>query len=78
MTLAHMTLSEFQSLLQGVRLPLETMLTVTFEDEHTALVILKRQKALNAMRKLRGSGNGNLVNALLQERKRERERENRR
>ncbi len=77
MTLAHITLSEFQSLLQGVRLPLETMLTVTFEDEHAALM-LKRQKAVNAMRKLRGSGNGNLVNALLQERKRERERENRR
>ena len=78
MTFAHITLAEFQSLLQVVRLPSETTLTVTFEDEQATLALIKRKKALDAMRKLRGSGNGNLVNALLHERQRERERENRR
>ncbi len=52
MTLAHITLSEFQSLLQGVRLPLETMLTVTFEDEHAALM-LKRHEGTTYSRKVR-------------------------
>lgn len=78
MTFAHITLAEFQSLLQVVRLPSETTLTVTFEDEQATLALLKRKKALDAMKKLRGSGNGNLVNALLHERQRERERENKR
>jgi hypothetical protein len=71
-TLVHITLSEFQSLLRFVTLPSETKVTVTFEDEQSAVTVLKRQKALEAMRKLRGSGNGNLVTALLQERERER------
>ena len=73
-TLTHITLSEFQWLLRGVALPSETKVTVTFEDEQTAVAILRRQKTMDAMRKLRGSGNGKLVTALLHEREQERER----
>ncbi|MCP4696636.1 MAG: hypothetical protein GY862_07285 [Gammaproteobacteria bacterium] len=69
-TLAHITLSEFESLARGVKLPLETRLTVIFEDDQTAVELVKQKKALEAMRRLRGSGNGNLVNVLLQERER--------
>ncbi len=72
-TLSHITLTEFKSLLQGVHLPTETRLTITFEDEHTALELVKRKKALEAMRRLRGSGNGRLVNVLLDERKRDKD-----
>ncbi len=72
-TLSNITLSEFDSLLRGVHLPTETRVTITFEDDHTALELIKRKKALEAMRRLRGSGNGNLVNVLLQERKRDME-----
>ena len=70
-TLAHITLSEFESLVQQVKLPSETRLSVTFEDERAAVEIMKRKKALEAMRKLRGSGNGKLVSVLLQERARD-------
>jgi predicted RNase H-like HicB family nuclease len=49
-------------------MPTKTRLTVTFEDDQSALEILKRKRAIEAMQKLRGSGNGNLVNALLKER----------
>jgi hypothetical protein len=73
-TFAQITLSEFQLLLRGVTLPSETTVIVTFEDEQAAIAIVQRQKALDAMRKLRGSGNGKLVTALLHERERERER----
>ncbi len=67
----NLTLSEFQTLLGNVRLPLETRLTVTFEDSRSGVEILRRKKVADAMRKLRGSGNGNLVNALLKEREEE-------
>jgi len=64
----NLTLSEFQTLLSNVRLPLETRFTVTFEDNRSGIEILRRKKAADAIQKLRGSGNGNLVNALLKER----------
>jgi len=67
-TLTHITLSEFESLVQYAKLSSETRLTVTIEDDRAALEMIKRKKALEAMQKLRGSGNGNLVNVLLQER----------
>lgn len=70
-TLVHITLSEFQTLLRGVQLPRETRLTVTFEDERSAIAIAQRKKAIEAMRKLRGSGNGNLMKVLLQDREQE-------
>lgn len=70
-TLAHITLAEFQTLLRGVQLPIETRLTVTFEDERSEMAIMQQRKALEALRKLRGSGNGNLLRVLLQDRERE-------
>ena len=69
--LAHITLSEFEFLAQNAKIPLDTRLTITIEDERVSLEILKRQKALSAMKKLRGSGNGNLVETLLNERQKD-------
>ncbi|MEK7275227.1 MAG: hypothetical protein AAB296_01655 [Candidatus Desantisbacteria bacterium] len=66
-TVAYTTLSELQSL----NLPLQTRLAITFEDTETALEVLKRQNVIEAMKKLKGSGNGNLVTVLLEERKRD-------
>ena len=70
-TVEHVTLSELQNLLQSLQLPPETRLTVKFEDAQAVEKALKRQKAIEAMKKLKGSGNGNLVNALLAEREKE-------
>jgi len=67
----HVTVSELQDLLQSLKLPPETRLTIKFEDGQAAQKALKRQKAIEAMRKLKGSGNGNLVSALLTEREKE-------
>ena len=64
----NVTLSEFQSLLSRLSLPLETRLTVTFEDERSELEVLRRKKALDALQKLKGSGSGTLNKVLLQER----------
>jgi hypothetical protein len=67
-TLTHITISEFQALIKRSQLSSETRVSITFEDDHTVLELIKRKKIYEAMRKLRGSGNGNLVNVLLQER----------
>ena len=69
--LEHITLSEFESLARCANLPPQTRLTVTVEDDQAALQIVRHQEALEAMRKLRGSGNGRLVRALLEERARD-------
>ncbi len=70
-TLAHITVSEFESLVQTVNLPLDTRMTVTIEDDRAALELVKRQKALAAMQKLKGSGTGHLVEKLLEERQKD-------
>jgi hypothetical protein len=67
MSTVNMTLSELQYFLNHAPLPSETRLTITFDDNKTE-EIQKRKRAIEAMKKLRGSGNGNLVNALLRER----------
>jgi len=67
----HVTLSELQELLQSLQLPPTTRLTVKFEDAQITQKALKRQKAVDAMKKLKGSGNGNLVSALLSEREKD-------
>jgi len=67
-TIEHVTVLELQNLLQSL-LP-ETRLSVRFEDSEVTKNALKRQKALDAMKKLRGSGNGKLLDALLAERER--------
>ncbi len=65
-TLEHVTVLELQNLLQS--LPPETRLSVKFEEPEATKNALKRQKGLDAMKKLRGSGNGKLLEALLAER----------
>ena len=70
-TLENITLSEFRAFINRIKLPAKTRLTVTFEDAPSAAEILKRKRAIEAMQKLRGSGNGNLVNALLNEREKD-------
>ena len=70
-TIEHVTLSELQDLLQSLHLPPDTRLTVKFEDAQTIQRAVKTQKAVAAMKKLKGSGNGNLVIALLAEREKD-------
>ena len=67
-TLEHITISELQSILKEINLPLDTRITISFEDAKAALKVLKRKKAIDAMKKLKGSGTGNLVSVLLTER----------
>jgi hypothetical protein len=69
-TLENITLSEFKALIKHVKLPEKTRLSVTFADDQP-IEIFKRKKATEAMQKLRGSGNGNLVTALLEEREKD-------
>jgi hypothetical protein len=68
----NLTLSEFNAILSNIKIPQETRLTITFEDDKSGIEIFRRKKAVDAMRKLKGSGNGNLVNALLNEREKDR------
>jgi hypothetical protein len=69
-TAIDITLSEFQFFLKHLELPSETRLRIIFED-NAASEMLKRKRAIESMRKLRGSGNGNLLNALLREREKD-------
>lgn len=70
-TLENITLSEFKTLISHVKLPAKTRLSVTFADHQSAIETFKRKRATEAMQKLRGSGNGNLVTALLEEREKD-------
>ena len=70
-TLEHITLSELQSILKDIRLPLDTRITISFDDAKAALKVLRRKKAIDAMQKLKGSGTGNLVSVLLKERQKD-------
>ncbi|MFQ5709344.1 MAG: hypothetical protein ACE5HO_17945 [bacterium] len=70
-TLSSITLSELKSLLRSLKLPSDTKLSVTFEDEQANAEILKRKTAISAMKKLKGSGNGKLVSVLLKERQKD-------
>jgi len=67
----HVTFSELEDLLRSLQLPPDTRLTVQFEDAQAMQKVLKRKKAIEAMKKLKGSGNGNLVTALLSEREKD-------
>lgn len=67
----HVTVAELQDLLQSLKLPPNTRLTIEFEDGQAVQKALKRQKAIEAMKELKGSGNGNLVTALLTEREKD-------
>ena len=70
-TIEHVTLSELQDVLQTLQLPPDTRVTVKFEDTQAVQKAVRRQKAIEAMQKLKGSGNGHLVAALLAEREKE-------
>ena len=70
-TIEQVTLAELQDLLHSLQLPPDTRLTIKFEDTQVVQKALKRHKAIEAMKKLKGSGNGNLVTALLAEREKE-------
>jgi hypothetical protein len=70
-TLEHLTFSELEKLIRTLKLPSDTRLTVTFDDEKITQKAMKRQKALDAMSRLKGSGNGKLVATLLSERERD-------
>ena len=69
-TFTSITLSELKSLLHSLKLPSETKLSITFEDDQVNEEILKRKSAISAMKKLKGSSNGKLVSVLLRERQR--------
>jgi hypothetical protein len=73
-TLRDITLAELQEALRERGLSPETRVTVTLADSQNDSVDRKRQKALEAMQKLRGTGNGKLMATLQEERSRERER----
>nr|VFJ61741.1 MAG: hypothetical protein BECKFW1821B_GA0114236_106719 [Candidatus Kentron sp. FW]VFJ62003.1 MAG: hypothetical protein BECKFW1821A_GA0114235_11214 [Candidatus Kentron sp. FW] len=66
------TLSELQPVLDRLSLPSETKLRITFEDNDPDREIWQREKVIAAIEKLQGSGNGQLLDALLEERARER------
>lgn len=70
-TLEHITLSELQSILKDIQLPSDTRITISFDDAKAALKVLRRKKALDAMKKLKDSGTGNLVSVLLMERQKD-------
>ncbi len=69
-TMKHITLSELNEKFNSLHLPSGTRLTVTIEDKEIKKPFDK-QKGLEAMKKLKGSGNGNLVAALLKERRKD-------
>nr|VFJ46055.1 MAG: hypothetical protein BECKFM1743A_GA0114220_100329 [Candidatus Kentron sp. FM]VFJ73059.1 MAG: hypothetical protein BECKFM1743C_GA0114222_106982 [Candidatus Kentron sp. FM]VFK06423.1 MAG: hypothetical protein BECKFM1743B_GA0114221_100175 [Candidatus Kentron sp. FM] len=68
------TLSELQPVLDRLSLPSETKLRITLEQNDPDWETRRRERAMEAMKKLRGSGNGKLLDALLEERARERTR----
>jgi hypothetical protein len=70
-SLEHVTIAELHGILSSLDLPPDTRLTITFEDSPTAIKALKRQRAIEAMKKLKGSGTGNLVTVLLKEREKD-------
>lgn len=70
-TAINSTISELQALLNQIELPAETRIRIIFEENNHASKLIKRKRTVEAMKKLRGSGNGNLLNALLTEREKD-------
>ncbi|MGC1374900.1 MAG: hypothetical protein WA821_01670 [Anaerolineales bacterium] len=66
--LEHLTFSELEKLIRALALSPDTRLTVTFDEQEATQKALKRQKALDAMTRLKGSGNGRLMAALMKSR----------
>ena len=70
-TIENVTLSELKDLLKSLHLPPDTRLTIQFEDAQALQKALNRKRAIEAMQRLKGTGNGNLVTALLTEREKD-------
>lgn len=70
-TIKHVTISELQKQLHSSPLPSDTRLTVTIEEKKKIKRVWNKEKATKAMKKLKGSGNGQLVSALLRERRKD-------
>ncbi len=73
-TIEQVPLSELEKMLRTLNLPSDTRVTLKFEDNETAEKALRRKKALEAMKRLRGSGNGKLLETLLNEREKDKSR----
>ena len=69
--LSTITLSELKSLVRSLKLLSDTKLSVTLADEQANAEILKRKTTISVMKKFKGSGNGNLVSVLLEERQKD-------
>ena len=67
-TLSSIKFSDLKDLLKSANVPEDSRVTITFEDDRVGTEISKREKALAAMKKLRGTGNGNLMKSLLDQR----------
>jgi len=70
-TLSSIKFSDLKDLLKSAKVPEDSRVTITFEDDRVGTEISKREKGLAAMKKLRGTGNGNLVKSLLEQRKKD-------
>ncbi len=73
-TTEQVPLSQLEKMLRKLNLPGDTRVTVRFDDDEAAEKVLKRKRALEAMKKLRGSGNGRLLETLLKEREKDKSR----
>ena len=72
-TMLNSTISELQYLLNQSELSSTTRIRIIVDDDNHVIELLKRKKAIDAMNKLRGSGNGNLLNVLLTEREKDKQ-----
>jgi hypothetical protein len=70
-TIEHIPISEVEKTLRSLQLPSDTRVTLSIEVNEEEQKHLKKIRALEAMEKLKGSGSGNLVETLLEDRKRD-------
>lgn len=70
-TLEHITLEDLEKAIHSLHLPSNTRFTVIIENSENLEKLTKRKQALDAMKKLKNSGNGKLLSALLTERKKD-------
>jgi len=70
-TIEHVRVSQIQETVDSLHLPADTRLTLIIEDREKTGQDFDQQEALDALEKLKGSGNGKLLDMLLQEREKE-------
>jgi hypothetical protein len=71
-TFERITISEVSQLFKALKLPPTSQLTVIIKDNELVEKELERQQVLTAMQKLKGSGNGKLLDCLFEARTLER------